>query len=257
MLLAIDIGNSNVVVGVYQDHTWQHIWRFPTLSIESPQPFYQQKLFDHLLEANLFYDGVDEVAISSVVPALTPHFLQIVTPIAKNPPLVLGPEVYKKLSIQIKNPYEIGADLVANAVAAYQLYQKDLIITDFGTALTFTIINNQGSILGVTIAPGIKTAIAALYQKTAQLPPEVPLVIPDSAIGKDTVHAIQSGILIGYVGLVRHMIHTIKEELGQHYQTIATGGLSGTLTDLMDDFDIRNPNLTLEGLRLISAGKYQ
>ena len=256
MLLAIDIGNSNVVIGVYQENNWQHIWRFPTLDIDSPQQFYQQKLFDHLLEANLFYDGVDKVAISSVVPALTPHFLQIVTQISKTPPLVLGPEVYKNLSIQIKNPYEIGADLVANAVAAHQIYQKDLIITDFGTALTFTIINHQGTILGVTIAPGIKTAISALYQKTAQLPPEVPLVIPDSAIGKDTVHAIQSGILIGYVGLVRHMIQSIKEEVGHHYQTIATGGLSGTLTDLIDDFEIRNPNLTLDGLRMIREGNY-
>ena len=253
MLVAIEIGNSNVVIGIYQKNSWTAVWRFPTQTTESPEKFYQQRLLDQLLEANVLNHSISHVVISSVVPSLTPVFIKIGELLTSEPPIVVGPDIYEKLTIKISNPFEIGADLVANSVAAHTLYQKHCIIIDFGTALTFTTVDQAGAILGVSIAPGIKTAMGALYQKTAQLPPEVPLDMPISAIGKDTVEAIQGGIMIGYVGLVRHVVQTIRQEVGHQYITIATGGLSGKIVDLVDEFDIRNPHLTLEGLRIIAT----
>ncbi len=252
MYLAIDIGNSNIVVGCYASDSWQHIERFPTLVNESPAFFYKVKLTDYFLEKNIEFATIRRVILSSVVPELTEVFKSLSENLFRKPVLLIGPEVYPRLQLKIRNPYEIGADLVANAAAAQNLYGKDCIVVDFGTALTFTTVTGDGQILGVAIAPGLKTAIAALYQKTAQLPPDVPLHVPSSAIGKDTPHAIQSGILLGYEGLVRHLIANIRQEVGQHYIAIATGGLSGVLTNLKEDFDVINRELTLQGLIVIA-----
>ncbi len=250
MLLAIDIGNSNVVVGIFFEGSWRHIWRMETFFEESPHLYYELRLRDHLLEANVKLDLLDKVVISSVVPELTTVFEELSVASFYTNPLIVGPAIYPFIKLRINNPYEVGADLVANSLAAFNIYGKDCIICDFGTALTFTTLTAQGEMLGVSIAPGIKTAIAALYHQTAQLPPEVPLQIPASVIGKDTVHANQSGVLIGYIGLVSHMITMIRQEAGEHFVTIATGGLSSILTDLQNNFDHVNPLLTLEGLRI-------
>ena len=141
--------------------------------------------------------------------------------------------------------------MVCNAAYAYYTYKRTCVIVDFGTALTFTVITGEGKIVGVSIAPGLKTAVKALFSNTAQLP-EVPLVMPDSAIGKNTVHAIQAGILWGYVGMVREMIYQIKKEIGQDCMVLATGGLSSILTPLQDDFDEVDKALTLNGLKIIA-----
>ena len=252
MLLAIDIGNSNLVIGIYQNGEWLHNWRLPTLIDKSAAIFYHQRISDHLWEAGIKFDELQKTVISSVVPGLTQTIQKACQSISEKVPLVVGPKIYPHLPIKIINPYEIGADLVANMVAAHLLYQKDCIVVDFGTALTFTTLDQRGNTLGVSIAPGLKTATTALYQKTAQLPPEVPMEMPPSPLGMSTIHAIQSGVLIGYVGLVNHMIDTIRREVGEEFITIATGGLSKVLTPLEPVFDFFNPNLTLEGLRLIS-----
>ena len=252
MQLALDIGNSNVVAGLYEDGAWKVIQRFPTQVGESPIVFYQVRLADFLLENSVRVDDVRQVILSSVVPALTGVFQAISETFLQREPLLIGPAVYPVLKLKIRNPYEIGADLVANAAAACELYGKDCIVVDFGTALTFTTVTAQGEILGVAIAPGIKTAISALFQKTAQLPPEVPLQLPATPVGKDTVHAIQSGVLLGYEGLVRHLIATIRQEVGAHYITVATGGLSSVLVNLEQEFDEVNRQLTLDGLIVIA-----
>jgi type III pantothenate kinase len=155
-----------------------------------------------------------------------------------------------QLPIDILNPFEIGSDLVANAAAAHFKYKKACIVVDFGTALTFTTISSTGKILGVSIAPGLKTAIRSLSQNTAKLF-DVPLVMPTSALGKNTVTAIQSGILIGYEGLVRNMVLKIREEVQEECHAIATGGLSSIISPLHDFFHAVEPNLTLDGLRMI------
>ena len=166
-------------------------------------------------------------------------------------PILITPSTYPKIEIQIDNPLEIGTDLVANAVAAHHQFNRDCIIVDFGTALTFTTINKEGHLLGVSIVPGLKTAVRALFSKTAQLP-EVPMEIPDSALGKNTVHAIQSGIFYGYTGLVINMLSSIRKEVGQQYIAIATGGLSSSIPNLNSYFETIDPNLTLNGIRIIA-----
>lgn len=251
MLLAIDIGNSNVVLGIHDGQEWRNIWRFPTLISENPILFYQEKIGHQFLENGLLPMDINQVVISSVVPELKESFRVLVEDYLGKSPLLLGAELYRHLKMKTDRPDELGTDLYANATAAHYLYQQDCIIVDFGTALTFTIVDRNGQLLGVNITPGLKTAIHALFMKTAQLP-EVPLVFPKSVIGKNTTHAIQSGILVGYVGLVKHMVSAIQEELGDSFLPIATGGLVHVLEPLHDFFHAIEPNLTLDGLRIIA-----
>ena len=163
--------------------------------------------------------------------------------------ILLNHLVYQQLKVSTSNPYELGTDLMANAVAANHLFRSNTIIVDFGTALTFTLVRDDGSIEGVNILPGIKTAIRSLSLNTAQLQ-EVILEYPLQILGKNTVEAIQNGVLIGYTGLVKYMIESIEKHYGIQCKTIATGGLAGILTQLK--FDLIDKNLTLNGLRWVA-----
>jgi len=247
MVLVFDIGNSNVVAGIRDATTWQAVWRYPTYQEQPSLLFYEVKLSEHLLELGMAANAIERVVISSVVPELTPVFVALTRQLFDQEPLLMRGALFEQLGLTIERPHEIGSDLVANALAVYHRHKKDCIVVDFGTALTFTPVSAKGEILGVSIAPGLKTAIQALYTKTAQLP-EVPLALPTSPIGRNTTHAIQSGILIGYVGLVRHMLAEIRKDAGTHYSAIATGGLSAILEPLADEFEYIDPNLTLEGI---------
>lgn len=249
MLAAIDIGNSNVSVALHYDDKWQHFWRYPTIRNESPF-FYSLRIRNHLFEHGIEVRNIEKVVLSSVVPPLTPVFQQILPDLFNQPVVTVGPNIYPKISLKIDNPNEIGSDLIANAVAAYTIYNQDCIVVDFGTALTFTTVTKEGEVLGVAIAPGLKTAISALFSKTAQLP-EVPLALPKTPVGKNTIHAIQSGILNGYVGLVKHMLAAIRKEVGAHYIAVATGGLSSILHPLKEEFVDIDVELTMNGLKII------
>lgn len=249
MLLAIDAGNTNIVFGIYKDGEWIHEWRFNTLPVKNKME-YEMFLRLNFLEANLKLEEVSGIVISSVVPQLNDILSDFTSPLINKEPLFLGPKIYGQLPVRTKRPYQIGTDLVANAVAGYQLYQDDIIIVDFGTALTFTVVGKDGLIQGVSIAPGLKTAIKALVGNTAQLP-EVPLELPDSILGTDTIHAIQSGVLWGYVSMVEGMLEKIHAELGKKTKVVATGGLSSVLHPLHNRFDEVKRHLTLDGLRLI------
>ena len=250
MLLAIDTGNSDVTIGLWNGASWRNIWRIPSRP-EQPELFYGLKLREALFEANVKTQAIERVVLSSVVPELTAKMISLVEMLFCKRPLLLGPSVYEQLPLQILNPHEIGADLVANAVAAYHRYHSTCIVVDFGTALTFTTIDSGGKIIGVAIAPGLKTALKSLTQNTAKLF-DVPLQMPVSALGTDTVTAIQSGILVGYAALVRGMVEAIHRELSAVCPAIATGGLSGIIAPLRQFFDHVDPHLTLDGLRLIS-----
>ncbi|MFK7979486.1 MAG: type III pantothenate kinase [Saprospiraceae bacterium] len=250
MLVAIDIGNSNVSLAINKNNDWIHFWRYPTIRDESPF-FYTLKIKNDLLENDIDVEEVEKIVLSSVVPSLTPVFKEILPEIFPVPMVVVGPNIYPYISLQIDNPNEIGSDLVANAVAANAIYKKDCIVVDFGTALTFTTVSKKGEVLGVAIAPGLKTAIAALFSKTAQLP-EVPLNLPKTPVGKNTIHAIQSGILVGYVGLVKHMLAEIRKEVGKQYIAVATGGLSSILHPLKEEFEEIDVELTMNGLKIIA-----
>ena len=248
MLIAFDIGNSDITMGLWNETRWQ-VWRIPSRT-DQPELFYGIKIRDYFLEAALPIELVEIIVVSSVVPGLTDKIRNVVRSLFRREPVVLGPGIYDKLPIEVLNPYEIGTDLVANATAAYFKFRKTCIVVDFGTALTFTTISGEGKILGVSIVPGLRTAIRALSQNTAKLF-DVPLEMPSSALGRNTVSAIQSGIVIGYEGLVKSIVQAIRDELETECLAIATGGLSFVITSLKGFFHVVDPQLTLDGLRII------
>ena len=250
MLLAIDIGNSNVTLGLAENGNWQHIWRFPTLKDGEALLFYTVKLSDYFLEQGVEMSQVRSVVLSTVVPDLKKIFIELAAQFFQHKPIIVEPGLYAHYDLKVLRPNELGTDLYANALAAYYHFRAACVVVDFGTALTFTVVNDEGEITGVSIAPGLKTAITALFSKTAQLP-EVPLELPKSVLGQNTVHAIQSGVLIGYIGLVKHMVEQIRMETSPDTKVIATGGLSSILKPLHDFYDKLEPNLTLNGLRII------
>jgi type III pantothenate kinase len=250
MILALDIGNSDITMGYWDGRLWKHTWRIPART-QQPELFYGVKIRDSFLESQVPLQSVGVIVMSSVVPGLTEKIQKVIRTLFNIEPIVLGPSVYGKLPIQVLNPYEIGSDLVANAMAAHMLYKGACVVCDFGTALTFTTVSAEGRILGVSIVPGLRTAIKALAQNTAKLF-DIPLETPGSALGTSTITAIQSGLVIGYDGLVRSMVNAIRKELNDDCPAIATGGLSFVITSLKGFFSAIDPHLTLDGLRLVA-----
>lgn len=249
MLLALDTGNSDITIGLWNGSEWIHVWRIPSMP-DQPEVYYGIKIRDYFLESNLETNEIKTIVLSSVVPALTDKLKNVIEVVFGKSPIVLGSTIYSQLKIEVLNPYEIGSDLVANAVAAYDYYKNTCIVVDFGTALTFTTLSSKGKIIGVSIAPGLKTAIKSLTQNTAKLF-DVPLQMPASALGTSTITAIQSGILVGYSGLVQSMVREIRKEVKEECPVIATGGLSSIITPLKDFFDQIDRHLTLSGLRIV------
>ncbi|WP_423130254.1 type III pantothenate kinase [Gaoshiqia sp. Z1-71] len=249
MLLAIDIGNTNIVFGTYRNDRWQNVWRIQTDTQKTADEY--EVIFRSLFSSGeVCLTDISGVVLSSVVPSMNREFEWMITGLLNLKPLLVSPDIYDRLPIKILNPYQIGTDLVANAVAAFTRFELPCMIVDFGTALTFTTLSATGEILGVAIAPGLRTAIKSLAGNTAQLP-HVQLTNPPSVLGKNTVHAIQSGVVIGYSGLVDRMIEKTEEELGQKLVVVATGGLSGLFAKQMPVIKIVEENLTLDGLRII------
>ena len=250
MIVAVDIGNSNVVVGIYEDEKWKHFWRMPTQKSDDRPVYYQVEIRNLILEHQIDISKVQGVVLSTVVPDLRETMKEVLADVFKNQVVVIGPDLYDALGFKVPRPYEIGTDLVANAYSAFNRLQSPCIVVDFGTALTFTTVDKTGYILGVAIAPGIKTAMKALANQTAQLP-EIPLELPSSVIGLHTTHAMQAGILWGYVGMAKELISKIRAEVGDEYRAVATGGLSFVMKPLGDIFEYIDPELTITGLRLM------
>ncbi|MFC2186093.1 type III pantothenate kinase [Fulvivirgaceae bacterium LMO-SS25] len=249
MLLAIDAGNTNIVFAIYTGTEWTREWRFETHPIV-PALEYEKFLRFCFLENGFKIDQIDRVVISTVVPQITGILEDLSKRMFGIEALTIGMTCYPQLEIKLNNPEEIGTDLVANAVAAWTRFNNACIIVDFGTALTFTIVDSKGSVIGVSIAPGLRTAVKALSSNTAKLP-YVPLELPKTAIGNDTVSAIQSGLLLGYTYMVKGMIGRIKSEVSDSMKVIATGGMSSILHNLEGEFDIIDRHLTLDGMRII------
>jgi len=248
MELVVDIGNTNIVIGIKHKDQWRQILRFET-DKNASEFDYSLKLNNALWELGISPDDIAFKVMSSVVPELNESFQSLLNKINKAPLIHFDKSIFHKLPVGIPAPDEIGTDLVANTLAAYHYYKEDMIIIDFGTALTFTVLNKDGKILGVNITPGIKTAMNALGDKTSQLD-AVPLEFPVSPLGNNTETAIQNGVLIGYTGLISYMIKVLKNEVGQDYKVLATGGLVHVLKDRLPEIDYINQNLTLEGLAL-------
>ena len=248
MILAIDIGNTNIVIALYREASWSNTFRYETKVVQ-PEFYYENALRSILLEWGISHQEINHCVISSVVPDLNEVIGQAVRFVTGVHPFFITPEVLMQLDIVVPHPYVIGSDLVANAYGAIKTYGDHCIVVDFGTALTFTVVDKSG-IVGVTIAPGLKTALLALSSQTAQLP-LVNISLPSSAIGHDTTSAIQAGVMWGYVGLVKELLERMTVELGQEYTIVATGGLSTILHPLESNFDVVDKMLTLNGMRLI------
>ncbi len=254
MLLAVDVGNTNIALGLHDSQGWINHWRISTVLSKMPDE-YGVLLRDLLREAGVDRGAITQSIVSSVVPGLTGKIREMLRQMTGFTPLILGPGIKTGLKIRIDNPAELGSDIVCNAVAAYHRFQGSCIVVDFGTALTFTAIREPGEILGVAIAPGLNAAAAALSEHTAQLP-QVWLEPPQKAIGTNTIKSIQSGVVWGYTGLVESLIDRMKREMDCPAAVIGTGGRASVIEPLTDRFTLVEPWLILEGLRLI-AGKNQ
>jgi type III pantothenate kinase len=251
MLLAIDIGNTHIVFGIYDKKEWKNNWRIQTDPLKTADEY--EVIFRSLFMAGRIDESkVQSIILSSVVPSLVRPFSEMFGGFFSIARLtVVNPDIYPFLPVKILNPYEIGTDLVANAVAAYMKYGEFTIVIDFGTALTFTTIGENAQIKGVAIAPGLQTAVSALAGKTAQLP-FVHLAAPPSVLGSNTIQAIQAGIVYGFSGLVDSIIERTETELAQKLSVIATGGLSTIIAPFSKYINEVDPMLTLDGLVQIS-----
>lgn len=248
MFLSVDIGNTTIQLGLHDGKRWRKVFKYSSANVQ-PDIFYLKGLQEVFLEWRVHPTEVHGVGLSSVVPELTANLEDILYQVTRKRPTVLGPEIYQWLPFEVPLPYEIGGDLVANAFALYKKELTPAIIIDFGTAMTFTVAHKEG-IFGVNIVPGINTAFKSLSGNTAQLP-EVEGYLPNKVIGTNTQHAIQSGILYGYSGLVKELVALMKAETGLPYKVIATGGQAAQLP-LQGTIDLIKKRLTLDGIRLIS-----
>jgi type III pantothenate kinase len=249
MLLCIDIGNTNITLGLYEGAVLGPRWRLSTESERMPDEFGLQ-VTGLLALAGKSPADINGVAMASVVPPLTGRWIETCRVYLKCDPLVVDAGVRTGVKIRYEDPRAVGADRIVDAAAAFRLYGGPACIVDFGTATTFDAISTEGEYLGGAIAPGIGIAAQALFQRTAKLP-RVDLVRPPAAVGRNTVHAIQSGLLFGYVGLVEGMVARFREELGSEMKVIGTGGQADLIAHETRVIEILAPWLTLDGLRMI------
>ena len=249
MLLTIDIGNSQIAFGVFEQDTLRVSWRLATSATKTADEY--GSIFISLMrEYNIHPKDLDGTIISSVVPPVTPIIEQVIETYFHHCPLLVTADYPFGLTLQYANPHEIGTDRLVNAAAAYARFQASLIIVDFGTATTFCTVTSDGRYLGGAIAPGLKSSASVLHAHTAKLP-NVELVRPKSVIGTDTATSIQSGLIFGYCGLVDELTTRIQQEMGQTVRVIATGGLAAVLAPITRSIQEIYPYLTLEGLALL------
>ena len=249
-LLAIDIGNTNIHLGLWHNGAWIVSWRMRTVANKMPDE-YAVLLRNFLGGANLTYDVISGVAIGSVVPRLTLTFEELVRNYLRIKPLVVNHATKTGIRVEIDQPEQAGADRIINTAAVAALYKPPAIVIDFGTATTFDVVSADGAYRGGAIAPGINLSQDALVSQAAKLH-KVDLVPPPSAIGANTIHAMQSGIFFGYIAMIEGMVARIKAAMGdESIQVIATGGLARVFNQHTDVFDLLAPQLTLDGLRII------
>jgi type III pantothenate kinase len=249
VLLAIDVGNTNTVLGAFEGVTLRHHWRIETSQTRTSDE-YGILLRQLFAAAGLDPSRVRAVAISSVVPPLAFTLEGMALRYFGLKPLFVGPGVKTGMPILYENPREVGADRVVNAVAAYERWRCGLVVVDFGTATTFDAISQKGEYLGGAICPGIGISMEALFRSASKLP-RVEFSKPPSVIGKNTVASIQSGIVFGYVGLVDGICARMADELGFPPKVVATGGLAPLIAGVSKAISEVDEHLTLDGLRIL------
>ncbi len=250
LLLAIDIGNTNTVVGVYRENALVSHWRVRTERDMTEDEF-------HLLVKSLSASGgldlesITATIISCVVPPITNMMNSFCTKYLGHHPIWVNAGTFKEMPIVYDNPEEVGADRIVNAVAAFHKYATSLVVVDFGTATTFDCISAEGAYLGGAISPGILISSEALFKKASKLPRVEIFAHPKSVIGKDTISSMNAGIIYGYAGLVDGIVSRMKETLSPLPKVVATGGLAQLMAEVAQSIEVVEPHLTLEGLRII------
>ena len=249
MLLTIDIGNTNITLGLYEGDNLGPRWRLATVHERMPDEYGLQLLglLNHTKHTTSDLSGI---CLASVVPPLTGIFVEASRKYLGLDPLILDAGIKTGVRIRYEDPRAVGADRIADAVAVQHLYGGPACVVDFGTATTFDGISTEGDYLGGAIAPGINIGAEALFLRTAKLP-RVELQRPPAAIGRNTVHSMQSGLLFGYVALVEGMVNRFRQELGPEMKVIGTGGLARLIARETQVIEFIAPWLTLDGLRLI------
>jgi type III pantothenate kinase len=249
VIFVLDVGNTNIVLGVYEGEELKYHWRMETNrhKTEDEYGMIVKNLFEHV---RLSLNDIEGIIISSVVPPIMFSLERMCKKYFNITPLVVGPGIKTGLNIKYENPREVGADRIVNAVAGIKEYGGPLIIVDFGTATTYCYVNEEKQYMGGAIAPGIGISTEALYSKAAKLP-RIEIGRPDHIIGKNTVSAMQSGILYGYVGQVEGIVKRMKATGDSDPLVIATGGLAQLISNESDVIDVVDPFLTLKGLKLI------
>lgn len=249
MLLAIDIGNTNIVFGVFEGKKLLEHFRLAT-DIEKTVDEYLILINSLLSLKKLDFRTIDGGIISCVVPPLLTTFESLLKRLTETEPIVVEPGIRTGMPILYENPAELGADRIVNAVAAYEKYKRAVIVIDFGTATTFDYVSPKGEYVGGVIVPGIMVALEALFEKASKLP-RIELCVPKSVIGRNTIHAMQSGMVFGYSSLVDGIVKKIKEEVKTDPYVVATGGLSKLIHTASKTIDEVDEFLTLDGLRIL------
>ena len=250
MILVVDVGNTNIVLGVFQVKELLASWRLNTDKERTADELGMLLLglFGH---EGISTEKIEAVIISSVVPSIMYTLEHSIKKYFKIDPMIIGPGTKTGINIRCQNPKEVGSDKIVNAVAGFEIYGGPLILVDMGTATTFCPITAKGEYLGNVICPGIKISAEALFQKAAKLP-RIDLVKPESVIGKNTITSMQSGIFYGYVGQIDYIVKRIKQEMKEDsVKVIATGGLARLIAEESKVIDAVNSTLTLEGLRIV------
>tara|TARA_Y100001970_G_scaffold237900_1_gene298715 strand:- start:20474 stop:21247 length:774 start_codon:yes stop_codon:yes gene_type:complete len=249
MLLAIDIGNTNITIGLFNKETLEKTWRIST-SRNNTSDEYGTNILNILSNKDISNKDISAIVMCSVVPPLTTTFIDLFKDYFNISPLIIGSGTKTGIKIMYDSPRDVGADRIVDAAAVLHLYKGPAIIVDLGTATVFDAITANGEYLGGAISPGIGVSAESLYKATSQLK-RVELIAPKTAIGKTTTHAIQSGLILGYSELIKGMIKRFKEELDNNAKIIATGGLADIISKEVNLFDIIDHDLTLKGLQIL------
>jgi type III pantothenate kinase len=249
MLLAIDIGNTNIVLGLYQGKKLIIHWRLATQA-ERTADEYGVILTQLVGHGGYRCDQISAIAVSCVVPPMLTTTQELATRFFDRDPLIVGPGIKTGMPILYESPKDVGADRIVNGIAAYEKYHEACIVVDFGTATTIDLISKKGEYVGGAIAPGLSISLEALVQRASKLP-RIEIIKPKEVIGRNTVNSIQAGIFYGYVGLVDGIVHRIQKEYGLQMKVVATGGLAPLVASECSTIHEVDEFLTLDGLRII------
>ena len=249
ILLAVDVGNTNVVIGAYRGAELVRTWRAAT-QVDRTEDELAVMIDGLLAREELGIDDIDSMVVGSVVPPITLALTRFADKQIEGRALVIGPGVKTGVRLRVDNPSEVGADRIANTLAAHRRYGGPAIVVDFGTSTNFDVVSAEGDFLGGSFAPGVEVSAESLFGRASRLF-SVPLTPPREAIGKNTADCLRSGIVLGYVGLVEGLLVRIRAELGGSPRVIATGGLAPTIAPLTAAIERVDEDLTLEGLRLL------